>query len=590
MALIPVTPPAGIVKNGTEYANKGRWVDGDLVRFENGYLTPIKGWNKLRQNPVGRILSGTVSTTSGSFIITITTTTAHGALVGASINLNGFAATGGMPASQINQTYTIASVPSTTTFTINTYQANVPSTAATSTHTSNASEVVLTATPTGMYAYYDNDGKKVLAVGTRNGVLIYYEETWYDITPTGFVGDDTLSPLGFGAYHFGQEDFGDARSQSGLSFDTTTFSFDNFGEILLFCSPSDGKIYEWNPNAPATIASVVTGAPTNCEGVLVTNERHVVALGAGGDPRKIAWSSRETLNTWTASATNTAGDLIVPTGGRVLSALKWQTDVIIFTDTGVARMYYTGSPFIYGIQDAGTNCKAISPRTIVTAGAFLAWMGENSFFIFDGSVKEIPCEVHDYIYDNINYTYRPTSCAGHNSNYNEMWFYFPTGTSLVPNKYVIWNYVDNVWSIGSMDRSCWIDQGVFDLPIACDSNGNVFEHESDVALVNSENVGIQVPFCETAPIEIGMGDNYVQCSQVLPDEEATTLPGVAISFKGRFTPLGAETNFGTFTFDTDGYTDARFTARQVKMKVTGDGSQPFQVGKIRLDVKKRGKR
>ena len=87
-----------------------------------------------------------------------------------------------------------------------------------------------------------------------------------------------------------------------------------------------------------------------------------------------------------------------------------------------------------------------------------------------------------------------------------------------------------------------------------------------------------------------MGDNYVQCSQVLPDEEATTLPGVAISFKGRFTPLGPETNFGTFTFDTDGYTDARFTARQVKMKVTGDGSQPFQVGKIRLDVKKRGKR
>ena len=590
MALIPVTPPAGIVKNGTEYATKGRWVDGDLVRFENGYLTPIKGWNKLRPNPVGRIFSGTVSTTASSFIITITTTTAHGAIVGEKINLHGFAATGGMPASQINQTYTIASVPSTTTFTINTFQTNVESIAATLTRTSSASEVVLTATPTGMYAYYDNDGKEVLAVGTRNGVLIYYEEVWYDITPTGFVGDDTLSPLGFGAHHFGVEDFGDARSQSGLSFKTTTFSFDNFGEILLFCSPSDGKIYEWNPNTPATIASVVTGAPTNCEGVLVTNERHVVALGAGGDPRKIAWSSRETLNTWTASATNTAGDLQVPTGGRIVAGIKYQTDIIIYTDTGIARMYYTGSPFIYGIQDAGTNCKAISPRTIISAGSFLAWMGENSFFIYNGAIKEIKSDVHDFIYDNINYTYRSTSCGGHNSNYNEMWFFFPTGVSLVPNKYVIWNYIDNVWSIGSMDRSCWIDQGVFNLPIACDSLGNVFEHESDVALNNSENVGIQVPFCETAPMEISQGSNLVQCNQILPDEDANTLPGVTISFRGRFNPLGEETNFGNFNFDADGYTDARFTARQVQMKVTGDGSQPFQVGNIRLDVKKRGKR
>lgn len=499
MPLIQVTPPPGIVTNGTDYANKGRWTDGDLVRFENGYLRPIGGWTKLN-------------------------TTA------------------------------------------------------------------LTGTPTGMFSYITNGGKKVLVVGTRETINVLMDDTWYNITPSNFVTDASFDPLGYGAYHYDVEDYGDARSQSGLLFNTNSFSFDNFGEILLFCCPSDGRIFQWNPNTANVIATPVSGAPTNCAGVMVTNERHVVALGAGGDPRKIQWSSRETLSTWTPAATNTAGDLQIPTGGRVISAVKWQTDIIIFTDTGVARMYYTGSPFIYGIQDAGTNCKAISPRTVVAADSFLCWMGENSFFIFDGAVKEIKCEVHDFVYDNINSPYRKTSCGGHNSNFNELWFFFPVGTDqLTPNKYVIWNYIENVWSIGSMDRGCWLDQGVFDFPTACDSAGFVYEHDS-TTLNNSENLGSAVPYATSGPIEIGVGDNYVQCNQIIPDEEAGTLPGVVLSFTGRFTPLGAETDFGSFTFENDGYTDARFSARQVKMKVTGDTDQLFKVGNIRLDVKKRGRR
>ena len=498
MPLIEVTPPAGIVTNGTQYSNKGRWVDGNLVRFENGYLRPIGGWEKLRPT-------------------------------------------------------------------------------------------ALDGTPTNMFSYITNDGTKVLAIGTREKVYVMVDDTFYDITPSGFINDSSLDPLGYGAYHWGVEDYGDARSQSGLDFNTNNFSFDNFGEILIFCSSSDGKIYQWNPASPSSVATVVSNAPTNCQGIFVTNERHVVAYGAGGDPRKVQWSSRETLTTWTAASTNTAGDLQIPTGGRILHAAKWQTDIIIYTDTGIARMYYTGSPFIYGIQDAGTNCKTISPRTVVTAGAFLTWMGENSFFVFDGTVKEIPCDVHDYIFDSLNTQYRKSACGGHNSNYNEMWFFFTSGESVIPNKYVIWNYVENVWSIGTLDRSCWLDQGVFDFPIACDSSGFVYQHDS-TTLNNSENLGSSVPFCETGPIEIGNGDNYVQCNQIIPDEESATLPGVSLSFKGKFTPLGAETDFGSFTFESDGYTDARFSARQVKMKVTGDTDQTFQVGKIRLNVRTRGRR
>jgi hypothetical protein len=140
-----------------------------------------------------------------------------------------------------------------------------------------------------------------------------------------------------------------------------------------------------------------------------------------------------------------------------------------------------------------------------------------------------------------------------------------------------------------MDRGCWLDQGVLDFPTACNSSGFVYQHDS-TTLIESEDIGSAVPYATSGPIEIGVGDNYVQCNQIIPDEEANTLPGVELSFTGRFTPLGAETDFGPFTFEADGYTDARFTARQVKMKVTGDTDQLFKVGNIRLDVKKRGRR
>ena len=501
MALLPVTPPAGIVTNGTDYSNKGRWIDSDLIRFQNGSLKPIGGWEKLK-------------------------------------------------------------------------------------------DTALTGTPTGMYAYKTNDGKRVLAVGTREKIYVLYFNVWYDITPSGFVTDASEDPLGFGAYQYGKEDYGDARSTSGLFFDSESWSFDNFGEHLLFCCASDGKIYKWRPDSgsgsPDATGIVLTNAPTNCAGVLVSNERHVIALGAGGDPRKIAWSSRETTTTWTAASTNTAGDLQIPTGGKILSGIKWQTDIVIFTDTGIARVYYAGSPFIYGIQDAGTNCRVTGPRAVVSAGNFLAWMGENAFFIYDGNVREIPCETHDFVYDNLQYNFRRVSCGGHNSNFNEIWWFFPTALS-TPSKYVIWNYAENTWSIGSMDRGCWIDQGVFDFPIACDGAGFVYQHES-TTLNNSTGIGSAVPFAKSGPIEIGNGDNYVQCNQIIPDEEANTLPGVTISFKGRFTPLGAEQDFGSFTFETDGYTDARFTGRQVSMTVTGTTTQDFKVGNIRLNLRNRGRR
>jgi len=589
MALVEITPPAGIVKNGTDYANKGRFVDGDLVRFENGYLKPLGGWTLFRQNPVGTFFSATVTTTASSSTLTITTSSAHGLLASAKIFLEDFVATGGLTAAQINGEYTIATVPSTTTLTI------TSSGTATATATSASARIIEPAVPIGMYSYKANNGEEILAIGTRSGVNVLYDNNWYDVTPVGFVGDDVITSLGYGAFHYGVEDWGDARSTSGIQFDTKSFSFDNWGEDLIFCHPADGKIYQWRPNtataSPDTIATAIPGAPTGCQGIIVSNERHLIALGSSGDPRRIAWSDREDNTTWTASARNTAGDLQIPTGGQANYAKKFGNDIIIFTDVGINKLYYVGSPFVYGIQEIGVNCKAISPRSIVSSGGFLSWVSENSFFTYNGQVQELKSDVHDFIFDNIQQRTQQATHGAHNIDFNEIWWFFPVGDTdqLTPNRYIIWNYLANVWSIGELDRGTWIDQGVFPNPIACDKDGFVYEHDKR-PLFNSPGLGTRKPFCQTGPLEIGNGDRVAQVNQIIPDEETTSLPAITLSFTGRFTPLGEETNFGSFAFNSDGYTDARFSARQVQMKIEGSVTQDFQVGKIRLDVQPRGRR
>jgi hypothetical protein len=593
MALYPITPPAGIIKNGTDYANTGRWVDGDLVRFENGYLKPIGGWREFSRNTPLNYLAdntGTVATTSGSATITVTTATAHGASAGDKVLLSGFASTGGISDDAINQNFVIVSAPTTTTFTVTTSET------ATSTATSSSANVYFPDTPIAMYTYRRNNGDKILAVGGRRGVYVLMGDTWYDITPTGFSGDIINTSNGYGTYDYGEEDYGDARTTSSFALKVDHFSFDNWGEHLVFCCSSDGKIYQWRPDSgggsPDSAGTQITNSPTGCQAIIVSHERHLIAIGANNDPRKISWSDREDNTNWTSLARNTAGDLQIPTGGRALYAVKWQNDIIIFSDVGINRLYYAGSPFVYGIQDAGVNCKAISPRGITSSGNFIAWIGENSFFTYDGRVRELKSDVHDYIFDNIQVSTQANSFGTHNIDFNEIWWFFPVGDTdqSTPNKYVIWNYLDNVWSIGSMDRTCWIDQGIFDYPLSCDSNGFIYEHNKSSLQGSPGRPDAQVPFCQTAPIEIGNGDRVVQVNQIIPDEESGTLPGITIGFKGRFTPLGAETDFGNFTFENDGYTDARFTARQVSMKVTGSLTQDFQVGKIRVDGKPRGKR
>ncbi len=502
MALINVTPPSGVVTNGTDYQNAGRWVDSNLIRFADGILKPMGGWDLLKS----------------------------AALDGAII---------------------------------------------------------------GLYAYNDNNGNPVLAVGTRNKVYTLYNYVWTDITPSSsYTPPSGTDPLGFGAYLYGEEDYGDARSQSGLNFNANSYSFSNWGQELVWVASSDGKIFKWNPNPGGTAdttSSLVSNAPTSVNAIVVSNERHLIAIGSNADPRRISFSDREDYTSWTSTSLNSAGYLQIPSGGRALSGIIYKDDILIHTDTGIGAMRFIGSPLVYSIRDAGTNCKAISSRAIVSAGNFVAWLGERSVFIYDGAVKEIPCPVQDYLFSNLNENYKKVIAGGVNSQFNEIIWFFPSGESRQNDKYIKWNFLENLWDVGILSRGAYIDQGVMQFPVAGDSDGFVYYHEKG-NLFNSKNLGTAKPTATSGPIELSQGNRYIHATQVIPDSEANTLPGVTLSFKGRFTPLGPETNFGSVTFDSDGYEDVRFSTRSMTMEITGDTDQDFSVGNIRLDVKQGGSR
>ena len=504
MPLAPITPPPGVVANGTQYAAKGRWVDSNYVRFQSGHLEPIGGWEKL----------------------------------------NTTALTGGAA--------------------------------------------------TCMLAYRDNAFGQVLAVATGDKLHVNYQNAFGDKTPTGFVGATGSGSLayGYGAGPYGEESWGDARTVSGLKTKAHNVSMDTFGEDLLFCSSTDGKIYGWSPNSggtPDTAATQVSNSPTNNTAVAVTNERHVLALGAGGNPRKVQFSDQEDSTTWTASATNLAGSITLQTGGSLIAARRHRTDTILFTDQDVHRMYYIGAPLAYAVEQVGDSCGPLSPRAIVPVAGFIAWLSDNGVFTYDGAVRPIPCEVHDFIYDNINRSMSELVCGGGNAANSEVWWFFPTGTDLENSKYVIWNYADNVWSVGTLGRHYWVDKGAYDMPLAADANGFIYMHETGT-LSSSPDIGTDKPFAVTGPIEIGQGDRVMHAKRIIPDEESDAASAVTFEITGRNNPLSAETNLGTFSIDADGYTDARFTARQVQVTVEGVTTRNWKLGTVRVEGEARGKR
>lgn len=442
----------------------------------------------------------------------------------------------------------------------------------------------LTSPPRAAHSWISNNSFSRIVAGSANE-LVYIASTGTvtDITPTGFTTGsvDAETNNAFGGSYYGTGFFGVTRPTTNEFQECDTWSLDNWGEYLIACATSDGKLYEWQLDT-ATPAAQIANSPINCAGVAVTEERFIFALQADGNPRKVAWCDREDNTLWTPAATNEAGDIELQTSGEILCAARMRGRMLILTTVDAHIATYQGPPYVYGFERVGTACGAVSRKSLVAIDQGAFWMGPEGFFTFDGnSSKQIRCDVQDYVFADVNSNQLSKAFGVHNSEFGEIWWFYPSQGSTENDRYVAYDYLEGHWEVGELNRTCGIDQGVYNLPIWFDETGESYEHE----VLNASH-GTLTPFAESGPISLGNGDSVMKVNELIPDESTQGL--VQVKFKTRFYPNDVEREYGPF--QTSNPTSLRFTGRQVRIRVEATGNEDFRVGTMRINATAGGKR
>lgn len=435
----------------------------------------------------------------------------------------------------------------------------------------------------GAVAWRDNSADRWMAFGTHNALKVMSAANVVtDITPSGLTAGIVSADenTGYGGGFYGLSFYGTERPEGDSPTPATTWSLDNWGEYLVACSSADGKIYEWTLNT-ANDAAAVTNAPTGNGAILVTEERFLFALGAGGNPRKVQWSGREANTVWTPAATNEAGDIELQTSGQIMLGVRSRGQSLILTDVDAHTATYQGPPFVYGFERVGSSCGAASRHCAAAVDAGVFWMSRDGFYSFSGGgVQPLASDVSDFVFSNINVAQISKVACVANGLQNEVWWFYPSATSNENDRYVAFNYAEGYWIIGEMARTAGVDAGVFRNPTMIGTDGKIYAHETGF------NYGGAEVYVESGPVQIGAGDQTMMARELIPDEK--TQGNVTTTFKTRFYPNDTERSYGPYSMAAP--TSVRFSGRQVSMKVTGAQLADWRWGIPRLNVEAGGGR
>lgn len=304
-----------------------------------------------------------------------------------------------------------------------------------------------------------------------------------------------------------------------------------------------------------------------------------MALGAGGNPRKVQWSDQEDMTTWTPSQLNKAGSFLLQTVGTLKCGKRVSGGLLLFTDVDVHMARSVGYPFVYGFERIGTNCGVIGPRAVTAVDSVAYWMGRDSFYIFDGAIRPLPCEVHDHVFTSLNILQAEKTFSFYNSVNSEVWWLYCSSESSEIDRYVALNTIEGHWTIGKISRTCGHDRGVFSVPLMCGADGYIYDHETGFGYDG------QTPYAESGPFELGGGDKVIHAVRFIPDER--TSGQASVLFKLRQWPNATEVSTPTYSLSSP--TSVRFTGRQVAMRVSGT-SNDWRWGTPRLEVRQGGYR
>ena len=398
------------------------------------------------------------------------------------------------------------------------------------------------------------------------------------------------------------------------------WSIDNFGELMI-ATALDGSTFQWSPTTDglAGKASLVTNAPTASKFSLVsTPDRHLILFGtektistvSSQDPLLIRFSSQEDINTYEPRATNTAGSLRIQDGSTIVGADKARGQILVWTDTSLHGLQFIGPPFTFGLSQLGKNCGLLGQHAAVVVRDVSYWMGQNAFFVFDGTVKKLPCSVDDFVFENIDLTQTDQIFAGVNTEFAEIiWFYVTNPDNVSDpqiNKCVVYNYLEQSWAIGTLNRTSWVDRGVFQNPLATEylkdsvanatptvvglSNGvsKYYRHEfgtdDDGTAMNA--------FIQTGDFNIDEGgQQLMRISRFIPDFRDQS-GNVSVTFSFKNYPYGNVVSQTASTVQTtDTKKDFRGRGRQANLKIESNvvGGN-FKMGTFTIDAFPDGER
>ena len=441
----------------------------------------------------------------------------------------------------------------------------------------------------GAHAWRNDGDEPVLAIGTNTKLFVWLSGALTAVTPSGFAttgGADAVQVSGvYGNANYGDGAYGTGGSAATTLIEANTWQMDNHGPDLIATNFADGKIYTQTGSSQAV---VLANAPTGVRGIVVTPEQFVVALGSGkvdsGNRRVVAWADVDDRTDWAATPKNQAGELALPGAGEILAGLAARQETLIWTTTDLFVMRYIGGQFVYQIPKVGSNCGAISRRSMMVVDSQAIWMGHNGFFTYNGFVEPLPSTVGDFVFNDLNRVQVSKIWAELRSAFGEVTWYYPSASSQECDKYVTFNYREGIWYFGNLERTAGADQGAWPNPFAMDANNAVYEHEKGEAYLDPADAAL-VPFAETGPIEIGKGDQTMLIQEYIPDEN--TLGDLDVTIFSALLPLGTEVESATFTAATR--VSTRILGRQIRVKVT-QASPGWRLGTMRLEVEPSGQR
>lgn len=564
--------PPGVYKNGTRYQAKNRWYDANGVRWYEGIMGPIGGWRNVTSQGEGGTATGAQTSTT----LKDTTKTWP---------VNNWATRTVTIVSGLGngQVRTISS-NTVDTLTVSVAWGTTPD--STSVYSISGALLQATGKPRAAYGWRANDGISHMGLGTHSKLYVYTDGVLNDVTPAGMPGGlDSFQDGKFVAGNYGSGPFGVGYYGTGSGALTlvapSTWTLDNFGEILVACHTVDGRLVKANPGGG--IATVVDAtAPVANTAVVVTPEHFIVALGAGGNSRRVKWPDQESLSAWAITTTNQANEFDLPTKGRLVCGRRTRRQTILWTDVDVFAMTYVGGIDIYAFEQLGDNCGIIGPQACAVLGDRMFWMSYGKFFEYDGALKPLQCDVLDEVFGSLDQSQRAKIQAIPMTLFNEVWWTYPSKgrTNYENDRYVGYNYQEKHWIIGQLPRAAGIDRGVYEYPVLIDPDGFLFEHE-----FGANRTGMSV-FAESGPLELGEGDQLLRIQQVIPDEK--TLGDVKMTLFGAFNPTAAELKIGPFIAAQP--TPTRLTARQIRFRVDEVTATDWRVGVPRLGVLPAGNR